>query len=329
VNDEHFKVKSVINFDDVKVGDVVPTSDFGTLTPGGKFVQLEYVEEENKKREPYKIKPGLFTIKRTMAGLKLEETSFIHDQILPSFSVTKEIVRRYECFRRNLHKYRARGIEVPKRSMLLFGPPGNGKSTALTEISKLVVAEGRTCCVLWPTDKFEAHQVKDFVKTFDYTNVDMLVMFIEDLGGVEIDQARIKSDAALLSILDNREKTFKVPVFIIATTNFPENFLGNITNRPGRFDDKLEVPYPNAENRRDLLRFFSKGDETTAEDLELIMDKKYHEFTPAHIQDIFFRMDVYEVSFKNALDSIAADIASYNSGFSKRKKVGIGHAEEF
>ncbi len=43
---EYFKVKKITNVDDLKVGDVVPTSDFASMTPKGNFLQLEYVEGE-------------------------------------------------------------------------------------------------------------------------------------------------------------------------------------------------------------------------------------------------------------------------------------------
>jgi len=56
-----FKVKAITNLDEVSVGYEIQESDYSTLTPSGKFVQLEYYEE-TKKKEPYIVETGIYTI---------------------------------------------------------------------------------------------------------------------------------------------------------------------------------------------------------------------------------------------------------------------------
>lgn len=318
----HFVVKSIKTLSELKQGDTVEESDFATLTPEGKFVQMEYIEEEFK-REPYKVHPGLWTIQKTKDGFKLETTSFVTDSILDSFVNTKAITDKIECFFRNLHIYKEHGIEVPRRAALLYGPAGTGKTTAIVKVSQTYVQDKKTAVIIWSTDKFDAMEIKDFIKSFAYEGVERLILISEDIGGVEIDQVRMKSTSSLLSLLDNKEKTFSIPIFIIATTNFPENFLGNIANRPGRFDDKIEVGYPPGSARRDLLKFFSK-DKASEDELTLIMEKRFNEFSAAHLQETVIRSAIYEISIEEAIISIYREIEEYKKNFTKKKNIGIG-----
>jgi len=45
---------------------------------------------------------------------------------------------------------------------------------------------------------------------------------------------------------------------IIATTNHPETFLGNLTNRQEDFPDKIEVSWPDSNARKALLKSSDK-----------------------------------------------------------------------
>jgi SpoVK/Ycf46/Vps4 family AAA+-type ATPase len=155
--------------------------------------------------------------------------------------------------------------------------------------------------------------------------VKKLILIIEDLGGVEVDQVRIKSMSSLLSLLDNMEKTFNIPTAIIATTNHPENFLGNITNRPQRFDTKIEVKPPTAEERVQFLRFFSK-DTAAREALDEIKNKKYQDFTPAHIKEMLMRSELNDITLIESLKEIHKEVESYKKLFDEKKqgKFGLG-----
>lgn len=321
-----FRVKTITDLETCKLGDIVPESDFASLTPSGKFVQLEYVENSEVK-EKLQVKPGIYTIVKTMSSLKLQTTSFVEDKILKEFINTKNITDKIDVFFSRLHVYKKHNIEVPKRSALIYGPAGTGKTASMVEISRKYGNDKTTAIVVWPTDKFEAHQVKDLIKSFEYVGVTRLIAFIEDIGGVEIDQVRMKSDSSLLSLLDNQEKTFTIPVYILATTNHPEVFLGNLTNRPGRFDDKIEVGYPKAEERATLLNFFTENT-ASIEAIELMQSSSTKEFSIAHIKDAVLRADLYDISLEQAIRQMLEEIELYKKAFSKKQNVGIGFDDD-
>lgn len=318
----YFTIKSKKKLSEIETDEQLPESDYATLTPDGYFVQLEYHSTEDAKLQPYPVKPGIWAIAKSMSNLVLLPSSFTKDKILESFVNTKEICEKIDCFFRNIHVYKEWDIEVPKRGVLLHGPQGTGKSSSLTQVANKYGTDGRTAVIIWHTDKFESYQVKDFIKSFEYRGVDRLILIAEDLGGVEIDQARMKSDSSLLSLLDNQEKTFTIPVLIVATTNFPENFLGNLTNRSGRFDDKIKVGHPSAEARVELLKFYAKGKETE-EAVKLMGSTKCKDFPPAHIREVVIRSAIYERSMVDVILEMCREIEEYTAMFQDSKRMGF------
>jgi SpoVK/Ycf46/Vps4 family AAA+-type ATPase len=320
----HFKLKNKIKLSDITDETIITESDYATITPEGLFVQLEYIDEDDAVYEPTIVKPGIFTIAKTMAGLKLVPTEFNKDTILENFVYTKEIEDRIDTFFKKVDTYHRYGFEIAKRGMLLFGPPGSGKSTVLNKVARKYSLDGETAILLWATDKFDASMVKDFIKSFDYKGVNRFILIAEDIGGVEVSNARIQSESSLLSLLDNQEKTFKISTMIIGTTNYPENFMGNLTNRPNRFDDKINVGFPPSEARVELLRFFDKDNLANEESLALMASKKCEEFTPSHIREVIIRSAIYDKHVTETITEMLTEIKKFKNAFEDKRKLGMG-----
>lgn len=324
-NEGYFSIKSKLKLDELEVGYKIPESDYSTLTPEGTFVQLEYHEPEEVTVKDFEVKPGVWVITHNqIQGMFLIPTSFVQDSILEEFVHTENITEKIDLFFENIQVYYDMGFEVPKRGALLYGPAGTGKSTAISKVSKKYQADAETAIVVWPTSKYEAQSVKDFVKTFKYVGVKRLIMVVEDIGGVEVENAPrgMKSDSSLLSLLDNQEKTFTIPVFIIATTNHPEMFLANLTNRPNRFDDKIEVGFPEATFRVALLKFFTEKPKiraATSEDLELIASKITEKFSPAHIREIVIKGMIHSKTYSDVIKEMVGEIKTFENDFQKPK----------
>jgi SpoVK/Ycf46/Vps4 family AAA+-type ATPase len=320
-----FKLKSKINLMNMEVGSeqTLPTSDYATLLPDGTFAQFEY-NEEDRPMERIKVKPGVWSFAKTMSGIKLTPTNFVSDKLLDSFTHTDNITQRINRFFERVNVYYEEGIEVPKRGMIIYGPPGSGKSSAINKVCNTYALDGKTAIVVWHTDKYEAHTVKDVFKALDYVDgVERLILVVEDIGGVEQEGSRRGSESSLLSILDNQEKTFTIPTLILATTNYPEMFLANLMNRPQRFDDKIEVGYPSADDREALLNFYTKN--TSLEvDIKAIRSDKCKVFTPAHIKEVKIRSRIYDKTIAEVIEEMVKEIELYNRAFTKRNKLGMG-----
>lgn len=332
-----FKVSKVTNLNEVTVGQEFDESDFSCILENNHFVQMAYEEEDAL--EEYEVKPGIWKIIKTNAGMRLIHAEFSKEEILETFVNTKELENKIDAFFKKIDAgvYVKLKVEVPKRAALVWGPAGTGKSQSITQVAnKYTKQYDDTAVVIWNTDAIDPFDVKNFIQTFTYNGTKKLILIAEDLGGVEIDQVKMKSLSSLLSLLDNKEKTFKIPVYIVATTNHPESFLGNLTNRPQRFDIKIHVGNPTGLQREELLLFFLRNfsSDYTSEEIKdagkTIAKDKYKDFSVAHLQEIITRSQLDDITLFKSLSTVQKDIELFNVEFTKtRSKLGIDSSTNF
>jgi AAA+ superfamily predicted ATPase len=318
----HFKVTSKIKLSDLSIGDRIEESDFASMTEDGYFFQMEYISAEDA-MESIDAKPGVYTIVKTPMGLALEKTQFIQNNVLRDFVNTKEILEKISNFFARLTVYDKHKV-FPKRGILLYGPPGTGKTTAIAEAVNSVKDNPEYFTLVWHTDKIEAGDVKDFIKHLKYIGPKKMILVVEDIGGIEIDQARMRSESSLLALLDNQEKAFTIPTLILATTNYIENFMGNLTNRPGRFDEKIKVDFPPAEARIKLMKFYDQDGLLDEEALKKIASKKCDKFTPAQLQEVIVRSEINGVDPNTVIEQMIKEIENYEKNFKEKSKSSIG-----
>ena len=165
--------------------------------------------------------------------------------------------------RRKAEEYR---IKL-KRGILLYGPPGNGKS----QIAKAAANEHKLYFMKITSDTFTkislSEQNKTLIKIFN-SALQLSEMCGEDIKGVllffdefdslastEILDSRVRG--TMLTQLDDADsfRNPKTKVLFMAATNFYER-LDEAMIRSGRIDDKLEMKNPSEDDGAKMLQQF-------------------------------------------------------------------------
>jgi AAA+ superfamily predicted ATPase len=187
-------------------------------------------------------------------------------------SVTKDVISGISDFWDREETFRKYGLPY-KRGILLHGPAGTGKTSALQIIAREVIAAGGIVLTYHP-DLFNS----GYSALREIQPDTPLVVFIEDIELYEAPE--FKKTAEFLNMLDGAQKIDRT-VFL-ATTNHPEKLSARIINRPSRFDMIIEVPHPDTEMRRMYLASLA-GDDIDTE--RYVRDTEGMSF--AHLKELF------------------------------------------
>lgn len=327
-NNGFFKIKKVTKLTDLQEQKVkeIPESDVTIQTPEA-IIQLEYKEKEDDK-ELYEIKPGCFSLEDTNFGISLKKFQLRHYQLLKEVDNTSQILSEGNKFFTKLDIYKKLKREA-KRAILLCSPPGVGKTAAINEVCNKYLTEDKgTCVIVWDTSDVASSSVNKFFlrKSKFNKNVKRLILVMEDIGGgtVEDYYGSRGVDSSLLNLLDGIGSPFKgVPTFIIATTNNPEQSVGALIDRPGRFDKVIELQTPNEDESVALLKFIAQRD-LTEEEVEAAKLASKKKFSIAHLQEIVVRSLLDDSSFLEVTKDLVTHKERFQESFQETKKLGIG-----
>lgn len=310
---------------DSKEAEELSTSDL-CITTEKEIIQYEYInEEENRVYEPVPVKPGIFKMCEMPGGkIALQSTDFSPGDALDSIDNTAKIKKEISTFFSKLHIYSELGLQ-PKRSILLFGLPGCGKTFSVKKtVEYLNNLAPDMAVLLWPTSEIGPETVSDFLSySADYQpEVKKLMLIMEDIGGVEADEDNAPVRSGLLQLLDGAGVVFKVPTFIIATTNFPQKLLPSLANRPGRFDRLIELSPPPAEQKIALMEFIAKR-VLTDDEKKAFRSEKAKDLSIAHLKEIVIRSLLDDKSYVDCIDEMDKYAKRFKKGFQEHKEMGI------
>lgn len=304
----------------------LPESDL-CFQDGEHIYQYKFEKPEDE--STHEIEPGSFVLTETMSGLALKKLEFKPRNLLETASNTARIMKEASIFFSRLHVYEKLG-RPKKRGVLLFSSPGMGKTSAIEKVcSDLMKEDPGTVVVVWPTSEIEADKIVKLLSTNSrYKDTcTRMVLIIEDIGGGERESHRSNSavDSGLLNLLDGVGVIFRLPTFIIATTNHPENLLASLADRPGRFDLMLKLQPPTHDEKKALMKFICKRDLTPAEE-ECLGAKGSEEFSIAHLEEIAVRAELHDKSHAEVVDELIKHKELFKRDFEDkaRGRMGIG-----
>jgi len=165
--------------------------------------------------------------------------------ILP-YEIKDDLIKDVQEFIQKKEWYRS--MNVPwRRGYLLYGPPGNGKSSLI----HAVASEINFPIYMISMKNKEEHDLVEFFRSVPENSI--ILMEDIDLDGTQLDGQTKLNLSTLLNILDGVSAREGRIVFM--TTNHVVR-LDPALIRPGRADRKFEIANPKAEQIAQMLRRF-------------------------------------------------------------------------
>lgn len=286
------KIRNVYTFAEAR--DLGIELDFDS---GKSFHQIKdgkIIEWDNPSYEEKKLAFGAHDIVPTRYGIKEVPIEILRDADFDKFGTTN-LTDRINLFLSKDKELRSFGINLVKRGILFHGPAGVGKTHQINNTVLNLLGDKGISFKLTMSDI----SIGDFTDFLNEKNppegCDKLFVVIEDLGGGEqpdLGHRTAASQDHLLAFLDGNSIPVNwrhIPIVIFSTTNYPMLFLANLIDRPGRFDEVVEVTYPSGELLVEYAENFMKSPLPDFAKKEIAKG----ELSIAHVKDALIRNIVY------------------------------------
>lgn len=208
----------------------------------------------------------IFTMGKSKAKMFMPAMVKLSFKSVAGATEAKQELQDVVDFLRNPEKYRKLGAKIP-RGVLLVGEPGNGK----TLLAKAVAGEANC--------PFFSITGSDFIEVFVGVGAARVrdlfaqarkhapsIIFIDEIDAIGRQRGsgfggghdeREQTLNQLLTEMDGFD-TQNAAVIVLAATNMPD-VLDKALLRPGRFDRRVEVPFPDQESREHILRIHAQA----------------------------------------------------------------------
>jgi SpoVK/Ycf46/Vps4 family AAA+-type ATPase len=267
---------------------------------------LEYILQ--RKKDYIKNHVTVFTDTENDVESKKEKitTLVTRDEVFLEDNLKKEIYRSIdEFFSESGGFFKTYNIPY-KRGILLYGKPGNGKTTLVKSIANTVSAPVAYWQITEYTSSYSIHEVFSTV-----AKMAPMVLVIED-----IDSMPEEVRSVFLNTLDGA--TSKEGIFLIGTTNYPEKIDPALINRAGRFDRAYEIKLPTEDLRYSYLLKKKMNQFISLEDLEKIV-KETEDFSFAQLNELYTSVALqYHYDRKVDIDAVCSELQSANKKSKKQ-----------
>jgi hypothetical protein len=317
----HHKFARVSCSGDSPVADGVPTTSSDekdlaglvqwTTGDGKRFVPASHTAE--------KLTPGVYEIQHSNTiGIYFERIPVLTLGLLRFPQTNSErVLEEIQKFWQKADIFKEYNL-THKRGIIMWGPPGSGKSCTIQLIMKDVV--DRNGVVIKFT---HPHLFNEGMRKFREIEPDTpVVVLMEDIDSI-LEQF---NESEVLNILDGINQIEKA-VFL-ATTNYPERLGARIINRPSRFDKRFFIGHPDEESRKLYFRHIIGDDKI--KQLSIDLDRwvaDTDEFSIAHLKELFTAVVILGDDYDEAVETLKTMKEEYitSDNDERRNPMGFGN----
>lgn len=268
-----------------------------------------------------KVTGTLYPETQVPAGLyQYQEGNYSPDALVPySLSTNTDpinlngpvklaVLKDLEGWASSKEVYTSMGVKY-KIGLLLYGSPGNGKSTLISQIMNDPKYSGYVK-IVFPASL----PASRFLKAIADIPKPKLFIF-EELTSSLDSKENGDSTSQLLNFLDGADSVSNS--ITLATTNYPERLPGNIVDRPSRFDKIYEFKDPTTDEQKQLL-FKYLGRIATDDEVKSVSD-----FSIAYIKEACLSHRIRGISLEQASKDLKERRVLVGKQFSKRTQMGF------
>ncbi len=154
------------------------------------------------------------------------------------------------------------GIDPP-RGVLLYGPPGCGKTLLARAVASETAAHFIHVNGPEIIHKFYGESEAHLRRIFEEAEAKApCIIFLDEIDGIAPKRTEVKGEvekrvvAQMLALMDGLKT--RGQVIVIGATNIPQN-LDPALRRPGRFDREIEISVPDRDGRGEILEIHTRG----------------------------------------------------------------------
>lgn len=206
-------------------------------------------------------------------------------------SAVELLLAEFKKFWTLRENFSARGFTF-KRGLLMWGPPGSGKTSAIWQMTQELVRL-HNGVVIFIEHPGLAVACVGMLRRIEPTRP--MITIMEDLDAL----VQRHGDHGFLALLDGETQISNV--VHVATTNYPEYLDRRFVDRPSRFDTIMRVGMPSAEARR--VYFRSKEPSLDAETLERWV-KRTEDYSIAHLREVIIAVKCFDQTEDHVFDRL-------------------------
>lgn len=224
----------------------------------------------------------------------LDRANFTWDDIIMSDEHRNEITRNISDFFTHFEVFKKHGIKL-SRGVILNGPPGTGK-TLTCNIIKSQLVDITTIVVT----RDHIQEIGDIANIYKMAQkMAPALVIVEDLdtiGGISRSNGDHPLLGEFLNALSGIESNKGVAT--LATTNHADKLDWALIDRPGRFDCRIELGYPNATIRKAIVeKYLQPLPHKNDLDLTYVV-RKTEQMSGAYLEELV------RLAFQNALSMV-------------------------